>query len=41
MPESMIADMDDLVKSRGYVSRSGVIRTAVRNLIEKEKKGDN
>ena len=37
IPDAMMIDIDDLVNSEKYVSRSDVVRAALRNLIALEK----
>jgi len=38
LPESWLKKLDELVQEQGYLSRSDVLRYAVRNLLRKERK---
>lgn len=37
LPEQLLADIDELVDSKRYATRSEVIRVAIRELLRKEK----
>jgi antitoxin ParD1/3/4 len=37
LPEQLLADIDELVASKRYATRSEVIRVAIRELLKKEK----